>query len=404
MLAPLSNNVSVPTSIDTKGFVSKLFRKLFGDAPVKPAVEEYTPTAPTKFGVTRPRRSRSPPTTLEPVRDRKRKDAGDRGRAHSPKRRREEEKWGNGDYGRRRDGRAGNMAIPPMPIPPMFMPLPPRPCPDFEERGYCMQGDRCPYSHPGRIEVAGDNEDTHYVPKGGMIPFPFPPVYPQGIHPGQAFMQQREAAAAAMGSYNPEESSLSGRNMNNGGGYQQGASTFQDDGYRGRGGRGGRGRGGRGGFRGRGGRVNPSEREGSTLLIKSIPAPLNTCSQLTQYFEKFGSLVNVSIDLRSSSATVQFASQSEALKALRSPEAVLNNRFIKVLWKQGDANNEETVEGGAEAGPNAAGGEKGAELAEESNQKPVIIPKKEDLRVSYHGVFLDKNIFIRISFSTFIFL
>jgi len=33
-------------------------------------------------------------------------------------------------------------------------------CKDYVERGYCMQGDMCPYEHGGdRIVVPGENED-----------------------------------------------------------------------------------------------------------------------------------------------------------------------------------------------------------------------------------------------------
>lgn len=106
-----------------------------------------------------------------------------------------------------------------------------------------------------------------------------------------------------------------------------------------------------------------------------IPQELNTISQLNAHFQKFGNIVNIQVrttfptyshmscgsvslpgfcllllvlllqlDPANKQAFVQFTSNAEALLALRSPEAVMNNRFIQVYLKK-----DEAQEGGAPA-------------------------------------------------------
>jgi hypothetical protein len=70
----------------------------------------------------------------------------------------------------------------------------------------------------------------------------------------------------------------------------------------------------------------------STLLITNIPPDLNTIDQLNSHFKKFGNLVNIQVKSQANKSYVQFSTYHEALRALRSVEAVLGNRFIKVFW------------------------------------------------------------------------
>ncbi|XP_034048982.1 RNA-binding protein 26 isoform X2 [Thalassophryne amazonica] len=70
------------------------------------------------------------------------------------------------------------------------------------------------------------------------------------------------------------------------------------------------------------------------LLVRQIPPELNNISKLNDHFSKFGTIVNLQVAYRNDpeAAFVQFASPDEAKWAMQSTEAVLNNRFIKVLW------------------------------------------------------------------------
>eukprot|EP01104_Vermistella_antarctica_P002696 TRINITY_DN12913_c0_g1_i1.p1 TRINITY_DN12913_c0_g1~~TRINITY_DN12913_c0_g1_i1.p1 ORF type:complete len:300 (+),score=77.93 TRINITY_DN12913_c0_g1_i1:77-976(+) len=69
-----------------------------------------------------------------------------------------------------------------------------------------------------------------------------------------------------------------------------------------------------------------------TLMITEIPPELNDLTKLNNHFQEFGSVVNMKVKLPGNRATVQFDSHAAAVKALHSPRAVLDNRFITVMW------------------------------------------------------------------------
>jgi len=69
---------------------------------------------------------------------------------------------------------------------------------------------------------------------------------------------------------------------------------------------------------------------GSTLMITKIPDQSNFASKLAQHFETFGTLVLCVIDRPKQRAFVQFAEAHSAVRALKHPTAVFNNRFIEV--------------------------------------------------------------------------
>ncbi|KAF3832807.1 hypothetical protein F7725_026472 [Dissostichus mawsoni] len=70
------------------------------------------------------------------------------------------------------------------------------------------------------------------------------------------------------------------------------------------------------------------------LLVRQIPSELNNISKLNEHFSKFGTIVNLQVAFQNDpeGALIQFASPDEAKRAMQSPEAVLNNRFIRVHW------------------------------------------------------------------------
>ncbi|KAK6325875.1 hypothetical protein J4Q44_G00052170 [Coregonus suidteri] len=67
------------------------------------------------------------------------------------------------------------------------------------------------------------------------------------------------------------------------------------------------------------------------LTVRQIPPELNNISKLNQHFSKFGTIVNLQVTYGSDpeGALIQFGSHEEAKRAMQSPEAVLNNRFIR---------------------------------------------------------------------------
>jgi len=70
------------------------------------------------------------------------------------------------------------------------------------------------------------------------------------------------------------------------------------------------------------------------LEIRKIPFEANSVVKLSEYFQKFGNIVNIQVSYENDpqAALIQFSNNAEARKAYSSPEAVLGNRFIKIFW------------------------------------------------------------------------
>ncbi|XP_063707031.1 zinc finger protein swm isoform X2 [Culicoides brevitarsis] len=98
-----------------------------------------------------------------------------------------------------------------------------------------------------------------------------------------------------------------------------------------------------------------SAQQNCSLELRKIPRGLNAISHLNNHFSKFGKIVNMQVcyDGDPEAAIVTFSTHAEANVAYRSTEAVLNNRFIKVFWHSapaaGTANGEQGAapQGGA---------------------------------------------------------
>ncbi|XP_030911094.1 RNA-binding protein 27 [Geospiza fortis] len=70
------------------------------------------------------------------------------------------------------------------------------------------------------------------------------------------------------------------------------------------------------------------------LEVRKIPPELNNITQLNEHFSKFGTIVNIQVAFQNDpeAALIQYLTNEEARKAISSTEAVLSNRFIRVLW------------------------------------------------------------------------
>uniref|UniRef100_A0A8D0HBX3 RNA binding motif protein 27 n=1 Tax=Sphenodon punctatus TaxID=8508 RepID=A0A8D0HBX3_SPHPU len=77
------------------------------------------------------------------------------------------------------------------------------------------------------------------------------------------------------------------------------------------------------------------------LEVRKIPPELNNITQLNEHFSKFGTIVNIQVAFKNDpeAALIQYLTNDEARRAISSTEAVLNNRFIRVLWHR--ENNEQ---------------------------------------------------------------
>ncbi|KAI8071742.1 hypothetical protein BC940DRAFT_316950 [Gongronella butleri] len=202
-------------------------------------------------------------------------------------------------------------------------------CRDYFDKGFCMRGDLCPYSHEEQQAPGSDRRNNgngyggNRMPFSGMPNMPNMPNMPMGADGSfDPAMFQAMQQAFAM---NPEMMQMMQGNMMGGGGMPM------------RGGRGGmrggrgRGRGGRGGYDGGYHSMPQQPLEERTMIdVANIPPEHQTVTSVNDYFKRFGTLVNV--NLHGNRATVQFSTHDEAAAAKDSPEAIFDNRFVKVYW------------------------------------------------------------------------
>uniref|UniRef100_A0A663MPS2 RNA binding motif protein 27 n=1 Tax=Athene cunicularia TaxID=194338 RepID=A0A663MPS2_ATHCN len=80
--------------------------------------------------------------------------------------------------------------------------------------------------------------------------------------------------------------------------------------------------------------LKKSQYTNTKLEVQRIPPELNNITQLNEHFSKFGTIVNIQVAFQNDpeAALIQYLTNDEARKAISSTEAVLNNRFIRVLW------------------------------------------------------------------------
>lgn len=250
-----------------------------------------------------------------------------------------------------------------------------RRCRDFDEKGYCMRGDLCPYDHgtdPVVLEDVSLSRVLTFTPHGpqapGTVPVntvPEPPQGPNGNPPPPHLplstlppphLRNHHSNMDAFTEYNPDAPSMEPRMP--WGRHPQPAP----------------------GIYGRGqrelisvpviphtnsseithtqsnppkrkqsfdfGRLGPKQRAthnpaNCSLELKKVPRTLNNITQLNNHFSKFGKIVNIQVNFGSDpeAALVTFQLPTEAKAAYRSTEAVLNNRFIKVFWHNNVNNN-----------------------------------------------------------------
>ncbi|XP_071057172.1 zinc finger protein swm [Onthophagus taurus] len=264
-----------------------------------------------------------------------------------------------------------------------------RRCRDYDEKGYCMRGEMCPFDHGVDPVVLEDSTLssvlTTYAPNGAPVPVDvapgglLPPVMPPS-HPMMHGMPPRGGHLPS--EYNPQAPQIFHRgfrgprpmlgpripmnpfppqpNMqrelipvpvldNQQNDHHQFQGNFpgrQQPGFMG---------GGNVGippehdqdgmFKKRGfdfNRLGPRQKNPAncSLELKKVPPGLNNITHLNNHFSKFGKILNIQVGYENDpeAAIVTFSSHAEANAAYRSTEAVLNNRFIKVFWHS--ANNE----------------------------------------------------------------
>lgn len=79
-----------------------------------------------------------------------------------------------------------------------------------------------------------------------------------------------------------------------------------------------------------------SHKASRTLYVHGIPQESNRWEALLSHFQKFGQVIDIYIPSNSEKAFVQFSKREEAEAALKAPDAVMGNRFIKLWWANRD--------------------------------------------------------------------
>ena len=224
-------------------------------------------------------------------------------------------------------------------------------CKDYDEKGFCLLGENCPYDH---------GLDPLVVEGGGFPPPPlnvpstfFPPVPPQYmmVPPPPSLLPQAMnvppnlptmSTDADTTGYNPEQPALSittapsttpllnitTSTSSSSVLYTPAVNTTVSNhsgGERPRMSRNHR----TGGYYHR----TPQEPT-NTLVLRRVPAELNVLSKLNGHFDQFGKIVNLKVGFQNDpeAALVQFSTVAEAKAAHSSSSAVLGNRFIKVYF------------------------------------------------------------------------
>jgi hypothetical protein len=74
--------------------------------------------------------------------------------------------------------------------------------------------------------------------------------------------------------------------------------------------------------------------ENNILIVRKIPDQLNNPDKMRQHFSKFGQILDIQcqFDQKKDAAFIQFATNQQAFAAYKSPQSVLNNRFIRLYW------------------------------------------------------------------------
>ncbi|KAG2571742.1 hypothetical protein PVAP13_7KG119055 [Panicum virgatum] len=79
-----------------------------------------------------------------------------------------------------------------------------------------------------------------------------------------------------------------------------------------------------------------AQKASRTLYVHGIPQESNRWEALLSHFQKFGQVIDIYIPSNSEKAFVQFSKRDEAEAALKAPDAVMGNRFIRLWWANRD--------------------------------------------------------------------
>ncbi|KAJ3197495.1 hypothetical protein HK101_003193 [Irineochytrium annulatum] len=213
-------------------------------------------------------------------------------------------------------------------------------CRDYDEQGYCLRGDQCPFDH---------GADRIVMDSALMARNPYEVVPIMGM-PGSAFQAPAlplAVEAQASEAYDPDQASFAQTSSieqqvgMNADATMEGVDSAWGGYDSGRGQRGFRNHGrGRGIRRGRGAPPGASfapyipRSKSDTIVVDNIPDENCKLDTVNAFFKKFGNIINIQMNPRQNKAMIQFETPEEAKAAHSSPDPVFSNRFVKVYFFQ----------------------------------------------------------------------
>ncbi|CAN6849199.1 unnamed protein product [Brassica oleracea var. botrytis] len=118
----------------------------------------------------------------------------------------------------------------------------------------------------------------------------------------------------------------------------------------------------------------PTQKAMRTLFVNGVPHESNRRDLILAHFQKFGKVIDIHIPANSNRAFVQFSKREEAESALRAPDAVMGNRFIKLWW----ANRDSIPDNGLSTGNGAFMKGRGVGASGGQNQIPIAAASKSN--------------------------
>ncbi|KAJ2657017.1 hypothetical protein IWW48_004731 [Coemansia sp. RSA 1200] len=190
-----------------------------------------------------------------------------------------------------------------------------KPCFEFLRKGTCQRGEACTFAHvtgeqaqamgmqvpqnlinPAAIASSGGGGPMQFGMMGGR-----PQMQPGFFAPLQ--QQQQQPGAGAFTSMRPQQQQLNGRPQVGGGHHQNQYHQQQQQ---------------------------QQQHSTTAVFVTNIPDESLNDEAVKAFFGKFGTINDTRIDYTKHSAVVDFTDNSAQLQALGTPEAVFNNRFVRV--------------------------------------------------------------------------
>ncbi|KAI9715949.1 MAG: hypothetical protein M1828_000537 [Chrysothrix sp. TS-e1954] len=175
----------------------------------------------------------------------------------------------------------------------------PRRCRDYDTKGFCAAGNKCPYSHGEDYTIMPEHPSNEYDPKSSALTpsaptSPITPSNPTFTQPSVRGSNHRGGRGARAG--HPYNSSI-----------RQQRAVFSSAG--------------------------PNyDRDITSIVVEQIPEEKFSEDAVRDFFCEFGTIEDVNMQAYKRLAIVRYSDYAGAKRAYESPKVIFDNRFVKVYW------------------------------------------------------------------------